>query len=237
MGTRKYKHPVGCDVPSCTTITGQLDKSGALTYWAAGAACDYVWDNLCESLEYGNIDSKVLLPVLEKARKNFRSVSKSAMDTGSRIHGHVEQYFKTGKEPLKPSNEELSAFLAFLEWKDAHKVEPIQLEHTVYGYDWAGTLDFYGVFNGKKYVIDWKSSKGIYDEMRYQVAGYRSAVGDCEGCGILRLDKTTGLPEWVDTSDTYEDDLSVFNILTNLWWARHPKDLAKFKTAVGGGTR
>ena len=101
-----------------------------------------------------------LFSIIEASRKNFRSVSKAAMDTGSRIHDHVEQYFKTGKEPFKPSNEELSAFLAFLEWKDAHKVEPIQLEHTVYGYDWAGTLDFYGMFDGKKYVIDWKSSQG-----------------------------------------------------------------------------
>ena len=78
--------------------------------------------------------------------------------------------------------------------------------------------------------------KGIYDEMRYQVAGYRSAVGDCEGCGILRLDKESGLPEWVDTSDTYEDDLSVFNILTDLWWARQPKKRNLFLEARGGTT-
>lgn len=230
MGTRTYKHPCGFDVPSCTTITGQLDKSGALTYWAAGAAADYIIEQIKRKPDLSNDD---LFSIIESSRKNFRSVSKAAMDTGSRIHDHVEQYFKTGKEPLKPSNEELSAFLAFLEWKDMYKVEPIQLEHTVYGYDWAGTLDFYGLLDGKKYVVDWKSSKGVYDEMRYQVAGYRSAVGDCEGCGILRLDKETGSPEWVDTSDTYQEDLSVFNILTNLWWARNKKKRDEFLKAVG----
>lgn len=218
--SRLYKHPCGVDVPSCTTITGQLDKSGALTYWAAGAACDYILEQVKREPDFGNYQ---LYGFIEEARKNFRNVSKMAMDTGSQIHGHIEQYFKTGKEPFKPSDEELSAFLAFLEWKGAHKVEPIKLEHTVYGYDWAGTLDFYGTFDGKKYVIDWKSSKGIYDEMRYQVAGYRSVVGKCEGCGILRLDKETGYPEWVDTSATYENDLLVFNILTDLWWLRNPK--------------
>lgn len=229
--SRTYKHPIGVDVPSCTTITGQLDKSGALTYWAAGSACDYICEQLKQHPDFGNNE---LFSYIESARKNFRSVSKAAMDTGSRIHDAVEQYFKTGKEPFKPSDQVMSGFLAFLEWKDAHKVEPISLEHTVYGYDWAGTLDFYGLFDGRKYVIDWKSSKGVYDEMRYQVSGYRSAVGDCEGCGILRLDKETGYPEWVDTSETYDDDLSVFNILTDLWWARNPKKRKLFLEAQGG---
>lgn len=221
--SRLYKHPCGVDVPSCTTITGQLDKSGALTYWAAGAACDYV----LEKIGSVGLDDAVLVehlfPIIEAARKNFRAVNKKAMDTGSRIHEAVETFFKTGKEPITKDDQVISAFLAFLECKDAHKIEPIQLEHTVYGYDWAGTLDFYGWFDGKKYVIDWKSSRSIYDEMRYQVAAYRSAAGECEGCGILRLDKETGYPEWVDTSETYEQDLLVFNVLTDLWWLRNPK--------------
>lgn len=227
---RMYKHPVGVDVPSCTHITGQLDKP-ALTYWAAGAACDYILDNI--EGDNGRVNFNELMPIIESARKNFRTVSRVALDAGSRIHEAIEVYLKTGKEPYTKDDQVVSGFLAFLEWKDAHKVEPIQLEYTVYGYDWAGTLDFYGMFDGKKYVIDWKSSKGIYDEMRYQVAGYRSAVGDCEGCGILRLDKTTGLPEWVDTSKTYEEDLSIFNILTDLWWSRHKSKREQFLKAVG----
>jgi hypothetical protein len=140
----------------------------------------------------------------------------------------------TGKEPINPSDQVMSGFLAFLEWLGAHKVQSLDAERTVYGYDWAGTLDLYCKFDGKLYVIDYKSSKAIYDEMRYQVAGYRSAVGDCEGCGILRLDKETGYPEWVDTSNTYDEDLSVFNLLTHLWWARNPKKHKLFKIAMGG---
>ena len=233
MGSNRamYDHPCGAEVPRTTSITGQLDKSGPLTYWAAGATADYIIEKLNK---FPNCDKETLFSIIEASRKNFRNVGKSAMDTGSRIHDAIEQYFKTGKEPLNPSDQVMSGFLAFLEWKDIHKVEPIHLEHTVYGYDWAGTLDFYGLFDGKKYVIDWKSSKAIYDEMRYQVAGYRSASGDCEGCGILRLDKESGLPEWVDTSSTYQEDLSVFNLLVNLYWARNPKKLKQFNIARGG---
>jgi hypothetical protein len=228
--SRTYLHPVlKINVPSCTTITGQTDKP-ALTFWAAGAACDYILQEVNGST---SIPIEKLFPIIEAARKNFRTVSRKALDAGSRIHEAIEVYLKTGKEPFTKDDQVLSAFLAFLEWKDAHRVEPIALEETVYGYDWAGTRDFYGWFDGKKYVIDWKSSKAIYDEMRWQVAGYRSANIDCEGCGVLRLDKETGFPEWVDTSETYEEDLSVFNALTSLWWLRHKAKHEQFLKAVG----
>jgi hypothetical protein len=67
--------------------------------------------------------------------------------------------------------------------------------------------------------------------MKYQVAGYRSTFTDVAGCGILRLDKETGYPEWVDTSDTYQNDLLVFNVLTSLWWLRNPKKREQFINA------
>jgi hypothetical protein len=231
MSKTMYPHPVGAEVPRATGITGQLDKP-ALTYWAAGASCDLMIEKV-SAIEGDTIKKDVLFGIIESARKNFRTVSRKALDAGSRIHEAIEVYFKTGKEPVTKDDQVISGFLAFLEWKDAHKVEPIKLEHTVYGYDWAGTLDFYGYFNGKKYVIDWKSSKAIYDEMRYQVAGYRSAVGDCEGCGILRLDKESGFPEWVDTSQTYHEDLCIFNALTDIWWLRNKSKHEQFLQAVG----
>ena len=45
MGTRYYTFN-GKKLPSVTTITGQLDKSGALTYWAAGCAADYILEHI-----------------------------------------------------------------------------------------------------------------------------------------------------------------------------------------------
>ena len=82
--------------------------------------------------------------------------------------------------------------------------------------------------------------------MRYQVAAYRNAQQDSiikrfgtekfwehgeyiEGCGVLRLDKETGLPEWKDTSKTYEQDLKVFNSMVQLYYDRHPIILKRVK--------
>jgi hypothetical protein len=113
----------------------------------------------------------------------------------------------------------------------------------VYGNGWAGTLDFVGYLNGKLYVIDFKTNKGkVYKEAHYQVAAYRSCVvlveqdrytdGSYarseteirpEGCGVLRLDKETGMPEWKDTSKTYLQDLEVFNNMVTLYFSKHPR--------------
>ena len=108
-----------------------------------------------------------------------------------------------------------NSFIAFLKWAEEHNVKPISLEQTVYGDGWAGTLDFYGYFNGRLYVIDWKSSKAHYPEMRYQVAAYRWAIrqqiiGKYDptfeewpfvernylptGCGVLRLERKPDYP-------------------------------------------
>lgn len=231
MGERLY--PYGDrELPSVTTITGQLDKSGPLTYWAANCACDYIFSQIDSKLDSDKscpYTAEELFPIIESARKNFRKVSRKALDIGSAVHQAIECYLQTGEEPQNPSEQILSAFLAFLEWKDSWQTfEPIKTEYTVYypeEHGYAGTLDLLVKLDGNVYVIDFKSSKGIYPEMRYQVAAYRAAVKDRPvlGCGILRLDKETGYPEWKDTSSTYEKDLNVFMKLCELWWARRGK--------------
>jgi len=158
---------------------------------------------------------------LNDARFNFRKVSQKALDIGSQVHTMIEQYLKTDTWQQGDTEEAETAFAAFLEWEEEVNLKPIALEQTVWGSRWAGTLDFYGYYKDKLYVIDWKTSKpankktgkGIRPEMRYQVAAYRWGLGlneVVEGCGVLRLDKETGMPEFKDTTKTYEQDLRVF---------------------------
>lgn len=230
---RYYKH-AGIDKPSVTTICGQLDKP-ALTYWAANCACDYIIDKLQTITNPELPDHPAgslvrmddLLPIVESARKGFRSVSKTALDTGSRVHDAIEQYLNTGHEPFKPRAEVEAGFLAFLEWQDKHKFKSIATEQTVYGDRFAGQCDLICELDGKQYLVDFKTTNisedsSAYPEHRYQVAAYRSCVPGVEGCGILYLHKQTGQPNWRDSSATYEADLNVFNILVDLWYASHP---------------
>ena len=104
-------------------------------------------------------------------------------------------------------------------------MKPIELEFTVYGDYWAGTLDYYGMFNGKLYIIDFKTSKQHFpNEHGPQVAAYRSRVNrKVEGCGVLRLDKITGYPDWEDYSDDYHKHLESFNHMVPIYMNRHPQ--------------
>ena len=234
----RYYLKDGFELPSVTTITGLLDKP-ALVGWAVKMVVLYVLERISGMKSIG---VKKLIGILEDAKGNYRKVSQKALDIGSAVHNAIEHYLKTGEEPKDPHDQVLAAFLAFLMWKDKYLVEVISTEETVYGTKYAGTQDLKAIIDPegragepgreayyKKYVIDFKSSSGIYPEMRYQVAGYRQTDKEIEGNGVLRLDKETGLPEWKDISDSYEIDVAIFNHLTEIWWLTHPRKLKQFE--------
>ena len=232
--------------PSVTTVISDCtDKSGALTQWGSNECVRFIRENcgpFSEAEPFYMVDEQHL----NDARFAYKTVSKEALDVGTMVHNWIEQHLKV--EPNEPKYHELpeqaqTAVDAFLEWEKSVELKPIALEKTVYGNGWAGTMDFLGYMNDKLYVIDYKTSKAFYPEMRYQVAAYRWAVAEeaynsfgygkagymahldkhrPTGCGVLRLDKTTGIPEFKDTSKSYEQDLKVFNCMVDLYFARHP---------------
>jgi len=256
-------------VPSVTEIISDCtNKGGGLTQWAANCCMDWVREN-CDENVYkpsANVKTtywyKVFESELNQARFAYKTVSDKALDVGSQVHAFIELYLnakinksetilKTVDKYEKLPGEVQNAFDAFQNWEKDHNLKPIELEKTVYGSRWAGTLDFYGYFDDQLYVIDWKTSKpknkktgrGIYPEMRYQVAAYRDAMSvglgfipeAIAGCGVLRLDKETGMPDWNDTSKTYEQDLKVFNAMVDLYFERH-KLIAKRLRGKSYGT-
>ena len=148
---------------SVTTIIGDCtDKSPALTQWSANMVCQHIREN-CKlatpqspSEPYYHVSDEDL----EKARFNFRDVSKTALDVGSAVHQAIEDWLNLGREPINPGEQVLAAFVAFLEWADEHKLKCDAAEHTVTdNQKSAGTLDFVGDIDGEHTVIDFKSSK------------------------------------------------------------------------------
>jgi hypothetical protein len=102
------------------------------------------------------------------------------------------------------------------------------------------------LLRGKTYVGDFKSSKGFYDTYPLQIAAYwnaRQKLGitpdheynivsrfgkisvekyspvDINGSFILRLDKTTGFPEFKDYTKTHEKSLKAMLALTDFYYA------------------
>jgi hypothetical protein len=236
--SRHYKID-GFELPSVTTIIGDCtDKSGPLCQWSANMCVQHIREN-CDTYDEAanNLleDSNIYLVSdsdLEKARFNYKDVSKTALTIGSAVHKAIEDYLMMGKGfPANVDDRITAGLTAFMEWFRENDIRVISVEQTVRSKYWAGTLDLLCEMNGLVYVIDFKTSKAIYPaDMGPQIAAYRSTynrdnstiVETVQGSGILRLDKETGEPEWKDFSKRYEQDLFTFNRMVELFFARHP---------------
>ena len=209
----------GVEYPSVTTILGILDKP-ALKGWAAGCAVDYVREHLDVIKNSENVHDAET--ILSDAVYAFKAVSRGATDIGSEVHHAIERYIKHGEDVRGDiSDEAQHGFLAFLEWEEKNDVDWLESELTLYHDDeyYAGTCDAIAEIAGNIYLIDFKTSKAVYDEYRYQLAAYQKCRPDVPNVAVLRLDKETGEPEFKDLSYRLDVSKRAFERCTDLYYA------------------
>jgi hypothetical protein len=121
-----------------------------------------------------------------------KSLSKSATDIGTMVHDRIEWEMRMElgvkgltepfipEELILPTGETLihparQSYESYLRWKTEKRVTPLKVEQVVWSHKHgvAGTLDWVGLVEDRITLADWKTSKGIYPEYRYQIAAYR----------------------------------------------------------------
>ena len=152
---RQYRIKDGTIVPSVTTVLSILAKPG-LIKWA-------------NDLGLQGIDSSKYVD--------------AAGRVGTLIHYLVQCHLANEMPDLKDytSNEidmGETGLIKFLDWAKRAEPKPILLEAPLVSekHRFGGTVDFYGVAHGKLTLVDFKSTKAIYDEMMHQVAAYRELL-------------------------------------------------------------
>lgn len=121
----------GAAVPSVTTILKVLDKP-ALVQWAANCTCDYIREKLETKVSVSKSDLEAML---NDARFNFRKVSETAMDVGTRVHDLIEKYHVTGKEPTRRElfNKQVKAgWDAFMDMWTSLETEVVKVEARIF---------------------------------------------------------------------------------------------------------
>jgi hypothetical protein len=133
-----------------------------------------------------------------------------AGDIGGCVHKMIEAHVKSQieKEEIKPDLSDYTAndidkaetaFIAFLDWEKDKELKYINSELRVVSeqYSYGGTVDIIAEKEDSLWLIDPKSSKGIYPEFIVQVAAYANALE--EQCGeiadeihLLHLGKENG---------------------------------------------
>jgi hypothetical protein len=206
---------------SVTGITKKLDKSGALIPWAVGLVCT----EITAKVEIGGAERQYskdeVMAMVEEARRAPETAKVSGGTTGTFIHDFAEAFAKAkiaGTElptldHLNPEIEEqqkaLNGINAFLDWNLENEVEYLEMEKMFYYnsflagdtkegeelIEYFGYADLVARVNGRLAMIDYKSSKGIYSEQKYQLRGYSHArdkeilaVGVADTIGLTDCD-------------------------------------------------
>lgn len=188
--------------PSVTGATGVIDKSRPLIFWAVGLTKNYLMGNLQSLIDDTKGDK--IAALIEEAGKQHSIKKQQAADVGTQIHTWAEAFIKAKSEkewPEIPKEPQVAnGVAAFLKWVDEYEVKFISSEKMIYSkkYKYAGIMDAEAIIKKKLCVIDFKSSKAVYPEMRFQVAAYQAAVEEETGKEysgnkwLARFDKETG---------------------------------------------
>lgn len=203
---------------SVTNATSVIDKSGALVGWAIKLSREFLIKRIEDGLTIAMED------ILE-SHKLHAVRKKEAADLGTAVHEYAEKYIKAKlarkPKPELPTDERvLNGVIAFLKWEKEHKVKFLASEMIVYSkkHNYVGLMDAKAIIDGKLSCVDFKTSNGIYDEMRFQVAAYREA--DSEECKckyqaswIIRFGKDDGEFQAYELTDHKQDFCAFVNCL------------------------
>lgn len=171
---QRYYLSDGRQVPGVTTIIGVLNKP-ALIAWA-------------NRLGLNGIDSS--------------KYTDEAAAVGTLAHYMIECELR-GEEPnlsdFSPAQVERASFSldVFHQWREQHTLIPRLVEEPMVSerHGFGGTVDFFGDLDGEPTLLDIKTSSGIFDEHRIQVAAYTYLLRENghkpKGAHILRI----GRPE------------------------------------------
>lgn len=215
-------------MPGVTSALGILDKP-QLVQWAANTASEF-WRENCHRVTAGSTPEDVH----QEARLAHTRKRDEASGVGTIAHSYAEEKLKRDGLFVLPaglSREQDVAMKAAIRAVDTffntHRVEVDFSERIVLSrdYGYCGTVDIVGKIDGVWGVWDFKTSKPyyrgkMYDTHKLQLAAYALPVEEEFGRevskgGIIRLDKTTGVPELhpVDITPQLKDTwLQVFSL-------------------------
>lgn len=170
----------GKTVPGVTTIIGKGLPKPALPYWAARTVAEYVADDPARIARLlADNDKASAVAALKQVPWTARDV---AAVRGTEVHALAEQV-------VKGETVEVPVHLArhvkgYVQLIDELDLEPVAVESPVASrtHRYAGTADLFATVHGEPWLLDLKTSSGVYGDYALQLAAYAHAdfMGDLE---------------------------------------------------------
>lgn len=160
-------------VPGVTTLIGKgLPKPG-IPYWAAKTVAEWVADNpdLTDDLKRmgGRGPAVAFLKEIPWQKRDEAAIR------GTDVHALAERIVHG--EPVDVPGHLAGHVSGYVDWLDSTGLEPLLTERPVASRKWryAGTFDLIGKLDGRLWLLDIKTSSGVYGSTAIQLTAYGNA--------------------------------------------------------------
>ncbi len=167
----------GKPVKGVTTLLNAGYPKPMLINWAAKTVAEYVADNFDTVRDVRAQGREETIDLLKNAHRRDRD---RAAARGTDVHALAEELLH-GREVEVP--EHLAGYVnGYVDFIDRWQLQPVVTEKPCASREWwyAGTFDAVadigaGQLKGKRLLLDWKTSRGVYGETAMQLAAYQHA--------------------------------------------------------------
>lgn len=226
---RHYRHPTTGDlVPSVTNILSVINKP-ALMGWAARQVAIMAAEMRGV---LGNMEHDEVVDLLKGAASRS---SNRAGSRGTDVHEWIADELQ-GVANYEPQGQALNYLPAARSWLADANPTPVAVETTMFHALYAGTADAVLEIDGEKWLVDFKTSRGIYDEAALQTCALENCflwmqgdtaveAGKVDRIAVVRF-ADNGKYEVREVTDK-ETHQQMFLALVSLWYWQH--DTIKWK--------
>lgn len=168
-------------VSSVTNIISPYGKIKGLQQWAVNQGCDYMEEYLDHHVGGDMLSVEEVRGLIADARYRHKEDLEKEASLGDEVHAFAEEFARRKAEGEEMTDDMLefdddrALALAndFLDWVDEHDVTFLEAERVVYSKNknYVGTMDVLAEIDGDIYVVDYKTSSGIFTGHKIQVAG------------------------------------------------------------------